>query len=345
MTRQQPVDACDAVRGELREFMRLRPDLSADSIAQFTTLHPVTIRHFSAGTINGGTAVLEEIRRVLDQARAGDILQPGGPNSVALTEDASKPVRKVKQRGTFYETQSFLRISETLDYCAEKGALGAVSADFGVGKTEAVREWRRRTAGKIDSVDFEFDDFVAANKIEFISMLAGMFGLPAAGGSANGGRVFREVCSYLRENPCLLILDQCESVRPRVLQVVRQIHDRTADAGVGIVILGAPILLSRMLSGKMVDLGALTSRVSIWTALTGLTRNEMAAILKQERISDVEEGAFDLWYRSVAGSMRRLMRSMDLIKAKHAGRRVTEKTITGVAGHLFGMRLAATEAE
>jgi hypothetical protein len=129
-----------------------------------------------------------------------------------------------------------------------------------------------------------------------------------------------------------------------VLQVVRQIWDKTADAGVGVVLLGAPVLLGRMLGGHRSDLGALTSRVGVWAPLAGLTREEMASILKAEGIGDVEDSAFDLWYRAAQGSMRRLMRSMDLIKAKHAGRRVTEKTITGVAGHLFGMRLASEAA-
>ena len=37
------------------------------------------------------------------------------------------------------------------------------------------------------------------------------------------------------------------------------------------------------------------------------------------------------------GSMRRLMRSLDLLKVKHSGKHVGEKTIAGVAGHLWGM--------
>jgi len=324
--------------------MRQRPDLSADSIAQYTTLAPTTIRHFSAGTMNGGNAVLEQIRTVLDQARAGDILTPGGPNNtVTLTEDASKRVRKVRQRGTFYETQTVTRIGETLDYCNEHASLGVITGDFGLGKSAAVAEWRRKAAGKTDCVVFLFNEFTSANKVEFISLLALMFGLTPAGGSANAGRVFREVCSHLRKNPCLLILDQCEMVRPRVLQVVRQVWDETSEAGVGVVILAQQILLARMLGGKMIDLGALTSRVSIWAALTGLTRSEMASIVRQEGLVDVDADAFDLWHRTVGGSMRRLMRSLDLLKAKHAGKRITAKTITGVAGHLFGMSVGGSE--
>jgi hypothetical protein len=35
--------------------------------------------------------------------------------------------------------------------------------------------------------------------------------------------------------------------------------------------------------------------------------------------------------------MRRLMRSLDLLRAKHSGKQVGENTIAGVAAHLWGM--------
>jgi hypothetical protein len=108
---------------------------------------------------------------------------------------------------------------------------------------------------------------------------------------------------------------------------------------VGVVMLAAPILLARLMVGKMVDLGALTSRVGIWAPLSGLARGEMAAIVKQEGFEDVDAAGFDFWFKATAGSMRRLMRSIDLLRAKHAGRRITEKTVIGVAAHLWGMNV------
>jgi DNA polymerase III delta subunit len=66
----------------------------------------------------------------------------------------------------------------------------------------------------------------------------------------------------------------------------------------------------------------------------------MAAIIRQEGITDVEPAAFDLWWRATGGSMRRLLRAIDLLKAKHAGKRITEKTVESVAGFLWGMNIA-----
>ena len=71
--------------------------------------------------------------------------------------------------------------------------------------------------------------------------------------------------------------------------------------------------------------------------ILGLTRAEMAAIIRAEGISDVEEAAFDFWVKMTGGSIRRLMRTIRLLQTRHAGRRITEKTLVGVAGHLWGV--------
>lgn len=147
------------------------------------------------------------------------------------------------------------------------------------------------------------------------------------------------MCEHLRKSPCLLIFDQCERVSLRILDLIRQIWDRTHDAGVGVVLLSAPILLTRMNQSRIADLGAIRSRVGLWAPLAGLQRAEMAAIVKQEGFTDIEESAFDLWWKATGGSMRRLMRALDLLNAKHANKRISEKTIVGVAGSLWGMSI------
>jgi len=337
MVRQLTEAEIDAARQEVRSWLASRPDITAAHIAQHTTLSDSTVRAWIAGGFPGGRQVVEGIVSAVRKAKAGEILGPGGREAVVLTDGNPAAVRKLANCGKFYETQTARRIFEVLDYCAENSTIGVATADYGAGKTEAVREWQRRTAGKIVSNYFEFDEFAATNKVDVVRCMGRMYGIDTNVGSQNGGPVFRELCARIRQNPGLLIFDQCETLRPRVCQVLRQIHDRTADAGVGMVMLAAPILLARLV--KMVDLGALASRVGIYAPLTGISRAEMAAIVKQEGITDLEESAFDLWYKATGGSMRRLIRALDLLKSKHAGKRVTEKTVEGVAGHLWGMNL------
>ncbi|HLI85789.1 MAG TPA: AAA family ATPase [Bryobacteraceae bacterium] len=337
MTNSVSDDEVRAVREEVKAFLAMRPDLQPINLAMYTTLSDTTVRSFVYDNGVRGREVVDQMKRVLAQAKAGDILLPGGSQSVAITENHSQKVRRVARQGTFYEIQTSRRIGEVLDYVAEHAAIGVITATFGAGKTESVKHWREGRGRKVECVVLEFDEFTAADKVECVRELCRRFDLPTILGSQSGGRMFRALVDHLNENPCLLIFDQCETLRPRVCQVIRQLWDRTHEAGCGVVMLAAPIFLARLAAGKMVDLGALESRVGIWAPLTGITREEFAAVVKQEGISDVDEEAFSLWYRMAAGSMRRLMRSLDLLKAKHAGKRVTERTIEGVAGHLFGV--------
>lgn len=338
MTRQVADDEADALRAEVREFLARRPDLTPLDLVHYTTLSDCAGRNFVSGHLPGGRQVIGEFRRVLALAKAGDILTPGGGNGVVVRAETPERVRRVARRKTSYQTEFVRRVAEVLDFATEHATIGVITADFGAGKSHALQEYRR-THGHQELLVFEFDEFSSSNKVHFVQQLAEMLGLESAAGQQYGGRVFRRVCETLRERPCLIVFDQCEVVRAAVLQVVRQIWDRTNDAGVGMVLLAAPVLLARMTVSRTADLGALTSRVGVWAPLAGVSRAEMAAIVKQEGVSDVAEDAFELWSRAVGGSMRRLMRSLDLLKAKHAGKRVTRATVVGMAGHLWGLSM------
>jgi DNA transposition AAA+ family ATPase len=284
----------------------------------------------------GGREVVGQMVRVAELVEAGEILAPGGrPETVVLTEDTNEGVGRIARHDRFYETQVVRRVAEVCDYCAENCAIGAITGCFGTGKTEAVKAWRRKTVGRVESVLLELNEYNGCNKVDFICTLGRMLGASPANGLQNGGRAFVDVCEKLRENPALLLIDQGEVARARIMQVIRQVHDCTAEAGVGVVILAAPILLARL--SKMPDLGALASRIAICAPLSGLTRAEMAAIIRAEGITDVEEPAFDFWWKNTGGSIRRLMRTIQLLQTRHAGRRITEKTLVGVAGHLWGV--------
>jgi DNA transposition AAA+ family ATPase len=284
--------------------------------------------------MRGGREVVGEMVRVAGLVEAGEILAPGNrQEAVVLSDDTQKQIARVARHGAFYETATVRRVAEVCNYCAEQAAIGLVTGAYGVGKSEAVRHWRGTTAGKVDSLLFEFSEFTGADKVGFVGALGRIFGAEKTTGHQNGCAIFEDLCERLRERPTLLIFDQGECARPRIHQIVRQLHDRTAVAGVGVVILAAPILLARL--NKMPDLGALASRVGIFAPLSGLGKSEMAAIVKQEGLTDIDDAAFDLWFRQTGGSMRRLMRAIALMQAKHAGKRITERTVAGVASHLW----------
>lgn len=144
MERQLTDEAVNKAREEVREWMRSRPDVTAAHIGQYCTLSDGTVRAWIAGGFPGGRDVVGQILAAVRRAKAGEILAPGGQESVTLLVDEEKRPQKVARVGKFYETQTARRIGEILDFCAEHAAIGVCTAAFGVGKTEAVREWRRR---------------------------------------------------------------------------------------------------------------------------------------------------------------------------------------------------------
>ena len=336
MKRELSDAVCQGARERLRRLLTTRPDLTAEQLAQHTAIAASTVRLWLSGGMPGGREVIGQMLRVAELVESGEILAPGGgPETVILPEDSSSCAVRITRQSTFYETQVVRRVAEVCDYCAENAAIGVVTGTYGTGKTEAVKAWRRKTTGRVESLLLELNEYIGCDKTHFICTLGRMLGATPANGSQNGGRAFVDVCEKLRESPVLIVVDQGEVARARIMQVLRQIHDQTAEAGVGVVILAAPILLARL--SKMPDLGALASRVAIYAPLSGLTRTEMAAIIRAEGITDVENSAFDFWWKITGGSMRRMMRTIRLLQTRHAGRRVTEKTLVGVAGHLWGL--------
>lgn len=331
-------DELTALRRRLRTILDRRPDLTMAHLASLTTLSDCVVRNFMSGNLRGGYQVHEELARLANGIEAGDICVPGNGDVRVISDETQARVRRVKRQGTFYQTATVNAVFEVLDYCVERSAIGVITGDFGVGKTASIGAWRRANP-HVDTAVTEFDAFTAQDRAEFVARLAAQLGATPSSGRA--GRIFQAIVEHLCEHPCVLIMDQAEMAHPRVLQVVRQIWDRTSEYGVSVVLLAAPLLMHKLMVSRIADLGALTSRVGVWATLNGVSRQEMAAIVKQEGITDVDDSAFEMWWRSTGGSMRRLMRAIDLLKAKHAGKKVTEKTIAQMSRHLWGQTLRA----
>lgn len=334
------------VHKRYRELMERRPDLKPALIAAHMDMPQSTALHWMGGRENliASPRLCRAFTRILDQIEMGDILQPGR-NAVTVTDEQDGKARRPRKARDLYLIETVRKVGQVLNYCGAHGLIGIVTGDYGVGKTEAVQYWRTKDGAKIDHLVVEFDDFTSRSVRDFLAMLAEHFGIPMPANkrlmlSGLTGWMFRAICDYLRENPTLLIFDQCEAITPRVGQVIRQIWDRTRQDGVGVVMLSSPLLLERLQKQGMADLGALSSRVSIWAQLQGVSRAEAADIVAKEGVATIEPAALDLLCRASGGSMRRLMAITRLLTEKHSGRPITERTIEGAAQNLWGISLA-----
>lgn len=328
-----------STRDRILDLLHRRPDLTGASVASaIPSLGRSTVFQYLNGDIEPTPHTDRHFERMLRRVESGDILRAEGSAPVHITEEAVT-ARRVRRKRDFYVVETTRRIQQVLTYCGEQSAIGICTADYGVGKTESIRHWRESEGRKIEHILFEFDDFSGRNIVDFIGCLAEQIGVGLQANIHTSGKVMRSCIEALEKQPMLLIFDQCEMVSPRILQVIRQIWDKTRYAGVGVAMFASPILLERLQKSRMRDLGALSSRVGIWAALAGVQKQEAAAILRQEGIAQIDDAAADLIYRSVGGSMRRLMAIADLLVTKHAGKPVTERTVIGVAQSLWGLEL------
>lgn len=336
----------EATRERLNTLLIRRPDLSFTAIAAHTTLNSQTVSRIASGERLATDYTAGQIMTVLDHIEAGQILRLGGDaGAVQITESVEPGCRaRVQRQRDFYVIDTVRRVKQVLDFCVEHAAIGIITADYGVGKTESVAHWRKNTGRKVEHAVFEFDEFSARSVSDFVECLADHLGVSYRRGAVNSGRTMRAICAALEGEPLLLIFDQCESAAPRILQVIRQIWDAGRRSGVGVVLLASPLLFTKLHDGRMKDIGALASRVGIWATLRGVQREEAANILRQEGITDISDDAFDLVWRATGGSMRRLMAVADLLRSKHAGKSISERTVIGVARHLWGLSLGGTKA-
>jgi len=328
----------DALRKRIAELLAQRMDLSLSGIYQaMSGISPATARSWYCRSNPDSEQTLTEVERVIGCIERGELLRPGG-DAFTEADYAGRPKaeggrRKAEGGRQFYVLATPRAIWDVLDYALEHESIGLVIASYGVGKTEAVARWMAKH--RDEAVSIEVISLMGGHRIEFLRAIAGELGLDTGGTSM---ALFRRIVADLRATPRLIILDQAESLTPRIFAVVRELWDAVRLAGANFAVLAAPDLWLRMHGSRSQQLGAIRSRTWPTAVLSGFTREEMAYVVRQEGISEVDDEAFTLWHKAVGGSMRTLLASIDLIRSKHAGRKVTEKTIAGVAGFLWGMK-------
>ncbi len=324
-------------REKVSALLERRSDISHTQLAAYAGLPASTARRWYRGEQSSRPAVEEAFEAVLQRVEIGDILR-ADEAPVILTESRGN-AKSLRRQRDFYETEAVRQVSKVLAYCAQNAVIGVVTGEYGAGKTEAVQYWQRTTVHDGDHLVFEFDEFSAKGVVDFVEALSDRLGVPYVGGIRHGGKTMRGVVARLKAEPMLLIFDQCEAVDARVFQVIRQIWDHTHEAGVGLILLASPLLMQRLHAGRMRDIGALNSRVAVWVALRGVSRAETAEILQKEGVESITPAAFDLLWRGIAGSMRRLMAVSSMLVQKHGNKPVTERTIEDVAMNLWGLNL------
>jgi len=307
------------------------------------------VRKFMAGQFTS-PKLESSLTSLVTRVEHGEVTLYDAPTGALRIEDLmdgehpASVTRRVGKR-VHYDFEITRRIHKTLDYCHENSQIGIWTSPFRSGKSYAIREWIHKHP-RINVVRLEFNTFITANRVSFIRRMAQSVGVHERGVATNSGdQLFQAVIDRLNVEPALLIFDQAEGAREPVLQVIRQIHDHTHDAGVGVVITGAPILRDRLLNGVGREVGALTGRVGLWAGSDGITHGEMVAVLKAEGIKEISDTAIDLMWRSIAGRTGVLMNAIEMINAKRKGEAINESDADKLIEKLCGYTKVKDQAE
>jgi type II secretory pathway predicted ATPase ExeA len=311
---------------------------TAADVACYVPFAQKTVQHYLAARKTLSEPAREAFKLFLAQAGRGDFQRETKVVSIAAA--ASRPKRRLARREQReYKTELMRRVHSTIDFAVERAALALITADFGAGKTKAAQAWRSDHRD-IDAVYYEFNDVSASRRYDFLSEIASALGLPDDVNSYNALRTFNAIVAKLREEPVVLICDQVETVKPRVLQVLRQIWDRARDEGFTVVLLAATPFWDRLQRARSNDLGALVSRIYPKAHLSGFSIEEMASIVQAEGVGPVDDKALALWFQAARQSMRYLFEGCEILASRHAGKRVTEGTVTELCGELLGLPVA-----
>lgn len=194
----------------------------------------------------------------------------------------------------FIETSVAKRVFDVAKVCHMFCEIGVCYADAGTGKTEAAREYASR---KSDVILIEADPGYTA-----VVLFKELHDKLGNGGSHNLHSTFAECVDRLSGSGRLLIIDEAEQLPYRCLEMIRRLHDK---AGIGILLLGMPKLLSN-LRGYRGQYSQLYSRVGMAAKLEALKEQDTEDIVK--RLIGDTNGLWRVFHRESIGNARRLFK-------------------------------------
>ncbi len=170
----------------------------------------------------------------------------------------------------YISTPTAERIIDTLSYGHIAGDIVVVYGGAGVGKTEAIRAYRRRSPNVWVSTATPADGSV----VPALENVAEALGIPLASGAA---RMHRAIVKKMTGTYGLLIIDEAQNLDTKALDQMRSIHDAT---GCGLALVGNEQVFSTMTGGnRAAYLDRLYSRVGQRLRLGKATQEDTDAVI------------------------------------------------------------------
>jgi len=137
----------------------------------------------------------------------------------------------------FCSTMPSLLIWEVLQFCDKKGKMGVALAPSGTGKTETIKEYKRKNRASI----YVTADISVRSMPAVLRLVARHSGGPVSRRTLSD--LLHSVIDRLKGSHRLLIIDDAHFLSWEAFEVVRKIHD---CAGIGVVYVGQERLYDQM---------------------------------------------------------------------------------------------------
>lgn len=302
-------------------------ELATDQMAELTVLQPEQVIEQVRALI--GTQGLTQAQVAKETGIAGSTLSQVLSASYKgnVNDMAQRLVRWLQQRGRqqkaatviptiadFIETPTAIEITEVLDYAQLFGDIGVVYSGAGLGKTSAVRAYRKRNPERVWVVTCSPDCASVGVFLEEVAMAVGISGAPL-----HPAKLRREIVRRLDDTKGLLIIDEAQHLTKLALEAARTIHDAT---GVGLAMLGNAQVYRRVYGSntEKEDFAQLFSRIGFRLKLDRPKAGDVHAIASAFGITDQDSLEYLETIAGNAGALRGVVKTVRLAFVAAAGK-------------------------
>lgn len=273
----------EKVMEKIREALE-RGDFTLKDISRFTTSATSTISQLLSGKYEG------DVRKISD----------------ALVRFWKSWLAK----HSIIQTNAATEIQQVLAWSYKRKLIGIITGDNGRGKTTAVQAY---CAAHSDETAYLVLD-QTTHIIDALNAIAAALGIEA---QMSGPASFRKaaIIRALQRKPRLLIIDEADEIKPRLLSILRTIYGDN-DGRCGIVFVGTS-KLERMLKHPANDLRYMDTRISLRRSVPEMDEGDAIKLINEyeHNLERAEMRELQKWanqYSRNQGGIRALRNIMNI---------------------------------
>jgi hypothetical protein len=240
----------------------------------------------------------------------------------------------------FRETRCARAVLKYAAAARDGHAIGLLVGSMGFGKTEALREFQRRTEDDGKPPVQYFYCRVSTNLPSLINDIAERLGLIGPDKGGDPARLHGRIAQRLKSRPLFLIFDEADYLNRRCLDFIRNLND---ESGAGSLLVGRPALLKTIRDGvswttlndeekeRLVRDGPLAPFVDrlFFSALPGLSDEEVVDIAEDVLKAQLTEEAISKLLFYVGPNFRLLSKIIGKLRdiRLRAGKKIDKEMI------------------